>query len=916
MEDLFSKEIIISYAAEDKHVAHQLRKVLVDWFRMETWVRDFDLDGGQLIASALDEAVSQARWFILILSDNAANSAWVRQEANRATFQAIQGEAFKIIVLKLDSAAIPKHLQHAIKLAEQVSVTPQNDLEAACLNIADHIEKNGPTRPAATVYVDRGQDADRLALSARRSNIVFVIGPAGVGKTAFCRESVSEKLHKRPLLVRLTSGHSADLLARQILDKCHVTQPPVDASEEQLVKQAVVAVDQRSDRFFFVLDSADNSLDVDNLLLPYLEDFLNELIAFPVKAHVFLTITRQQNLSPSLAASADLLRLDRIEDVYIREAIDLWLEGTPSHDTLLKSPELPDLVELAGGFPLAARMIASQLKVDTMPSQLLAPGQKKRFRLRLAAHLLETTDKDLNDLDKVILRTLATVGEPITIQDLLAVHMIDRCGIDQVQDAIGKLSDLLLVQHTGELLYIHQFLATHFATQTQLVGDREAIAKDFGHYSFKKALEFNDTLKETLAKQVQPNYADRSVVQLSSGVLRYAVPAARLLRSVGEVELAERLPIEVTGTLREMVFYFYQEARDYRTALSYAARWLKLNPRDAEIQLYRARCFRNLGSDDDLRQARTILRMLETHASGAPFRARILREKGRVAEAAGEIPEAQYCFEEGIKISPPWSPANHIALALLLLRESEAYSDYWKEQAQVNRAIDLLDEARERGETFDRFHLGTYVNALVRGGRTEEAMPLLKEALDQRPDDPRLNYWFAEVLRKAELYEESLKYSRKAIERGSYKALLTQANTYCSQAIEAQESGRTLRVHALLEESRTALDRFKPEFGNDVEVANVIRAKSYRIESNWEEASRSLLDYSTSVNPYTVYERSKVELHHARQAYAEANPTEALACLRKIDDWLTRVEQFHELPDPLRELRTEVSLMRETITSS
>lgn len=913
MEDPFSKEILVSYAPADREVARRLSQVLSEWFQRETWLREFDLDGGQLIANALDEAIGEAKWFILLLSASATKSDWVKQEANLATFRAIESEAFGILVLKLDSAPIPKHLRAALKVAKDFSLGPGDDIDEVCLKIAEHIEQAGRTRPDAEVYVDRGEDADRFVLAGRRNQIVFVVGPAGIGKSAFCKRSVHEKLHKRPLIIQLTRGHSIDLLARQVLERCHVPQPISGApSDDELLDLAVDALEKMASKFFLLLDSAEDATDADNILLLYLETFLYRFIKRAVKTHVVVATTRQPNLSPGIATAADLLRLEKIDNVYIKESIDLWLEGTSHHTELLKSPDFRHLVELAAGFPLAAKMIASQLKADKTPAQLLATGHKKRFELSFAAHVLRTADKDLADLDRLILHTLATVREPMSVEDLVAVREIGGHPLENIHDAIWKLSDLFLVQHTGELLFLHKFLETYFADQVTLYGDRRSrIAADFGHFSYTRALEINDVLEQALANEGR-SHEEASVAELTSTILRYAVPAAHLLRSIKENDLAERLPIRVRGTLREMVFYFYQEARDYHTALHYAERWLQLNPNDIEIQLYQARCYRNLRGVEDLQRARAILTTLEARGSSRYFRARILREKGMVAEVVGDIPAAKKYFEEGVALAPERYPDNHVGLAQVLLRESEDCPEYWRERDAVDRAINLLEEAREKSATFDRFHLGIYIEALLRGGKTEQAIPLLREALDERPDDARLNYRYAEVLRKTGQYEDAEEYAKVAVKQRAPKAQLTLANIYCSQSIQAQENGETERSHSLLGRARSTLDSFKPEFGNDMEVADGIRAKSYRIEGAWEQAERVLSNYPDSANTYTVYEQSKVDLHHVVQACSQGNLSDARPRLEHVVDRLTRLEQLHGLPEPLRELQAEVRTIQET----
>jgi tetratricopeptide (TPR) repeat protein len=912
MEDPFSKEILVSYAPSDRDLARRLSQVLLDWFKQETWLREFDLDGGQLIANALDEAMGEAKWFILLLSSSATESGWVKQEANLATFRAIESEAFRIIVFKLDSSRIPKHLQTALRVAKIFSLEPRGDFEETCLEIADHIEQSGRIRPEAEVYVDRGEDADRFVLSGRRNPIIFVVGPAGIGKSAFCKRSISEKLHKRSLIIQLTRGHSIDLLSRQVLERCHISQPisntPLDSG---LLDLAFRAIEKRASKFFLFLDNAEDAIDADNFLLPYLEEFLSNFIMHPVKTHVVVAMTRLPNLSPALSAAVDFLRLEKINDIYIKESIDLWIEGLPHHAELLRSSDFKHLVEMASGFPLAAKMIASQLKAGRTAAQLLELGHKKQFELRFAAHMLRTANKDLTDLERLVLHALSTVREPMSIEDLTAVQEIGSHPLEHIHEAVWNLSNFLLVQHTGELLSLHKFLETYFADQMTHYGvRREKIATDFGRYSYNRALESNELLKEKLVGEGLA-YDDESVAELSGMIMRYAVPAAHLLRSVGEDDLADQLPMHVMGTLREMVFYFYQEAKEYSTSLRYAARWLQINPNDVEIQLYQARCYRNLRGAEDLQRAHAVLRTLEGRGSSKYFRARLLREKGIVAEIEGDISTAKKYFKEGIALAPERYPDNHIGLAQVLLRESEDSSEYWREQDAVDQAISLLEYARDKSPIFDRFHLGIYIEALLRGGKTEQAIPLLKEALAERPDDARLNYRYAEVHRKAGRYEDAEKFARIALKNGAPKAELTLSNIYCSQALQAKENEDIERLHSLLKHARSRLDNFRPEFGNDMEVADGIKAKSYRIEGEWEKAEQVVLKYHDSTNPYTVYEQSKVDLHHAIELHNQGNSDEAQLRLTHVVDRLTRLEQLHSLPVPLYELQAEVRSIQE-----
>src|SRR2546423_8899588 len=121
------------------------------------------------------------------------------------------------------------------------------------------------------------------------------------------------------------------------------------------------------------------------------------------------------------------------------------------------------------------------------------------------------------------------------------------------------------------------FLLYYRDQLTVLEQRRDNIAHDVGMYDYNKALKLNDEFK-ALQVEGEADSDDKRIAKLSNDIFRYAIPANRLLLTIGEEKLAEELPIYIKGALREMVFFFYQEKRDHKRALHYAERWLELNP--------------------------------------------------------------------------------------------------------------------------------------------------------------------------------------------------------------------------------------------------------------------------------------------------------------------------------------------------
>lgn len=633
----FSKTVFISYAPEDREIARELEDVLRQFIGPQVWIKDIDLQSGALIAEALNAAVSEARWFILLLSQAAANSPWVKTEANLATIRAIEDEDFRVIVIRLDHSKPPAHLQRAIDAYHLVDITSPNDREEVFLTLAEQIETTTSTHSKRLVYVDRGDDTDQFALSARRNRIVFVVGWAGIGKSAFVKHSVSHCLHKHPLTITLTRGHSTDLLCRQVLYQAHIAQPLGTLAPQDPVWRdiAIAALAQRSDNFFLFVDNAEQAIDPASELLPYLSEFLACFAQSQVQTHVVLATTRVPEYTPDIAITADIVRLEGLRDEYIRECIDLLLEGHPRHDTTLTAIELDEIITLIAGHPLAAKMIASYLKAKS-PQQLLETKQVRRIQLKLAEYVLRTANHTLlTELHQLILHVLVGIAEPVTMEDILAVKEIAAYPIDEVQSARSQLADWYLIEQNGDLMFLPKFFDAYFREQLNLKQGRfERLARDYGVYALEHALALNDRLG-TIGRDSGEDSDEYA--SISGEVFRYAVPSGRLLRAIGEDGLAERLPFEIKGTLREMVFHFYQTQQDYEKALAYADRWLALNPNDLEIMLYRVRCYRNLGGTQGLAKAEKLLQQIERRELKKGFFARICRERALIAERRGRL---------------------------------------------------------------------------------------------------------------------------------------------------------------------------------------------------------------------------------------------------------------------------------------
>ena len=77
----------ISHSSTDEELAEQLAQVLG---KEKVWVDLWNLNAGDLIPRKLAESIHESNWFVLLASQEAMNSRWVRYELNIAITKWIQ----------------------------------------------------------------------------------------------------------------------------------------------------------------------------------------------------------------------------------------------------------------------------------------------------------------------------------------------------------------------------------------------------------------------------------------------------------------------------------------------------------------------------------------------------------------------------------------------------------------------------------------------------------------------------------------------------------------------------------------------------------------------------------------------------------------------------------------------------------
>jgi tetratricopeptide (TPR) repeat protein len=907
-----SRSVYIAHTQADEAIAKQFRETLEICFGSDLSISKFALESGTSYYRAITNAITEANWFFLLLTKSAVSCEWVKTELDLATIHSIESLGFKFVVVKFENVKLPKEIEISLTNRLTVNLSNVDDREGEFLNIAGYIQDTVTTSVPEEVYVGRGADEDQFALRARNNRIIFIQGWIGIGKSTFAKQSIVRKLRKRPLIIKLTHGYSIDFLARQVIEKARAQQPlGKRVTNQELVQLALEALKKRADGYFLFIDDAESGLDTSNNLLPYLEYFLERFINAEINTNIVVATTRVTHYSAHIANSSSLLHLKGLSDEYIEQSIEMWLKSNgqnKEYEQLRNTVIMAELVELVGGYPLAAKLAADSLSVHPVKQLLETSKQRTRFQLKFAAHILRSTE--LNPLQTLILQVLTTVDEPIILEDMLSISEFKNYTIEDIQDAKGYLLNLFLIEQEGDMLSLHNFIKAYYRDDLRR-NERmqDLISREYGYYAFHKVNKLSQYLEKD-------NIHDSNDIIVSNNIFRYAVSAGRLLRRIGEDQLANSLCIQIEGTLKEMVYYFYQDKKDknYKKAIEYADLWIKINPNDLEIKLYKARCYRNLGSPKDLEMAKNIILDIEKKDYNKRFQENIYREKALIAYRQGNKVEAKSLFRQGIKIHVPYSnPGNHIGLAELLLREADEllYGAETEQQTIANDALELLETARNEYDKFDQFHLQIYIQSLIQAGKEDKAFPLLKDALEDNPNDERLNYRMAEIKRKSGDYSEAIDYAVKARKLGSQKAVLTMANSMYGQALNLSNIEERNQV---LEEALNELATFKPEYGHDPEVAAAIASKIHREMGNYVEARKTMMKYESSENSYTLYELCQVDYFEATIFQTKQNYSKALNLVESAISRINRFEQSkHTLPESFNDILVDLEEKGEQI---
>jgi serine/threonine-protein kinase len=168
--------IFISYASQDIAVADAIVEAL-ERHGFKCWIAPRDVKAGALYADAIVRAISGAKAFVVVLSENAIASSHVGKEIERAS-----SKKRPIIALRIDAAPLTPALEYFLSESQWVKGQAGN-MEAACSRLIDAIrepEQAGPRIIPAAAPASSAATASAGHPKSRRNRILLATGLAVV----------------------------------------------------------------------------------------------------------------------------------------------------------------------------------------------------------------------------------------------------------------------------------------------------------------------------------------------------------------------------------------------------------------------------------------------------------------------------------------------------------------------------------------------------------------------------------------------------------------------------------------------------------------------------------------------------------------------------------------------------------------
>jgi tetratricopeptide (TPR) repeat protein len=815
----------ISHSRADEELAKQLAQRLG---KEKVWIDLEDLKAGDLIPRKLAESIHESKWFILIASQEAMESQWVRYELNVAIMNEIQDNDYRVIAARIDDCEVHP------ELSPFLYVDCPNQPDQAIDEIVKLILTEGggiitQRRDRRRQFVDRFKEIAAIEDIANEGvNFILLWGLYGIGKTVLAEQAAFQVFKYRVARFPLTEAHELLRLSLELSARAKRKLPEPSASEEELLNSSIDSVNQLIGQGYIVFfDDIERILEDDGSFPPFFSSILENLVQLrDLSMPVLLASTQYTILPPTLKEMSHIMKVGRLDDKHVLYCLENWLRiSDPGHEVIERST-LERVIPHLYGYPLAARFAAYMIAKYSIEILLKDISHFKDLQIDLAKQLLGRTRAKLSDLEAKCLEALTIADTGLSLGELTEALKVET---DKSREAVDMLVGALIVFPEDGRLQIHPLLKDYFWSRAYKSGSYKQLAKKLGE----------------IAHNSLP-----TVPEQSEDFVRLCSQTFRLLMLSGYENKAQELKYWFSGELKDVSRRLYY-AKDYDLSLNYLNTYIEMNPDDRSIRLLRARCLTRLEQFDEAKEELDNLEKVG-------YRSYLLKHaKGLLMREQNNIEQAVIFFKSGLDDRPDYIP---------LLRD---LGDGLERLGDKEGAIKVLRQAYELAPR-DPYVVPRLVDVLANNGNIEEALSIIEEATAAFPEEAGFEHRISTLLSKLERDEESYSHAKRAVELDGrlYEAKLHLAS------LEGRRGNLEVAENLLKELPQKISKRFR-------RVRDTIRAEIKLKQEQYEAARELIKRYDVYSDPYLADVASRIELSDAMDAIGKRQLDIAKGRLRR-----------------------------------
>ena len=799
----------ISHSSSDKEIVEQLAQRLK---KENVWCDLWDLNAGDLIPRKLSEAIQDSKWFVLIASQEAMESRWVRYELNIAITNSIQDADYRIIVARIDDCKIHP------ELSPFLYIDCPNQPDRAIDEIIKLILTEGggivaQRRDQRRQFVNRFKEIAAIEdITNEGMRFILLWGLYGIGKTVLAERAAFQVFTTRITRFPLTEAHELLRLSLELSARAKHQLPDPSASEEELLNSSIESINQLIDQGHIVFfDDVEHILEEDGSFPPFFSLLLENLVqSRDANMPTFLASTRYPILPSKLKEMTHIMKVDRLEDKHLLYCLENWLRISDPGQEIVERGDLERVIPHLYGYPLAARFASYLIAKYSTDILLQDISHFKKLQIDLAIQLLGRTRAELSDLEAKCLEALTIADTGLSLSELSGALEVET---DMTREAVDKLVGSSIIFPEDGRLQIHPILKRYFWSRAYKSGSYKQLAEKLG--------ESAHVLLFTMPKQ-------------SEDFVRLCSRAFRLLMLSGNESVARELAYYFKGELKAVSRRLYY-AKDYNTSLKYMSTYIEMVPQDPSIRLLRAQCLTRV---EKYVEAEGELDNLEKMRYGGY---RLDHVRGFLMREKGNFEQAKIFYERGLADRPDFIP---------LLRDLGDVSDRLEDRKS---AVKYLRQAYELAPR-DTYVVTKLLDVLEKSN-INEAVAIAEDSAAVFPEDAGFEHRISMLFYKSGKYEKSYSHAKRAVELDDtlYEAKLHLA------ALEAR-NGDLRAADNLLEELPIKLPKRYRVVRASIQAETKLKLGQFR------DARKLLERYDVHSNTYLADVAGRIELFDARDA--------------------------------------------------